>query len=294
MTNTICLDEKYSTTKLVTKEKPEIVNNPDDKFESVLFLPEGEERKGESGLRTKGYFKKSYEDKPLISIVTVVFNGEHFLEETIQSVLNQTYDNVEYIIIDGGSTDGTVDIIKKYEDKLDYWVSERDSGIYDAMNKGIKQASGEIIGLINADDYYTKDTLQIVKKEFEKDIDILYSDFNFLDEDKIIRKKANHKLLSITMSVFHPSVFIRKCIYKKYGYFDSSLKISADYKLLYKLHKNSLKFKKVDTLLAVMRVGGVSTNSSVAIDETFEIQREESIFTAYIFKFLRVLKRKIL
>ena len=117
VTNTLCLDEKYSTTRLVTKEKLEIVNNPDDKFESVLFLPEDVGRKGEGGLRTKKYFKKSFKDKPLISIITVVFNGEQFLEETIQSVINQTYDNIEYIIIDGGSTDGTLDIIKKYEDK---------------------------------------------------------------------------------------------------------------------------------------------------------------------------------
>jgi DNA-binding NarL/FixJ family response regulator len=108
MTNIICLDEKYSTTRLATKEKPEIVNDPEDKFETVLFLPESESRKGEGGLRAKGYFKKSYDDKSLISIITVVFNGEKYLEETIQSVINQTYDNVEYIIIDGGSTDGTL------------------------------------------------------------------------------------------------------------------------------------------------------------------------------------------
>ena len=142
MTKTICLDENFSTTQLLTQEKPILEQNAEDKFETILFLPESENRKGEGGLRTKGYFKKSYDDKPLISIITVVFNGERYLEQTIQSVIDQTYDNVEYIIIDGGSTDGTLDIIKKYEDKIDYWVSEKDNGIYDAMNKGIKVCYG--------------------------------------------------------------------------------------------------------------------------------------------------------
>lgn len=123
MTQTISLDDKYSTTRLVFNDKCLIVNEKEDN--STFLLPEGEDRKGEGGLRTKGYFKKSYKGKPLISIITVVYNGEKYLEETIQSVINQTYENVEYIIIDGGSTDGTLEIIKKYEDKIDYWVSEK-------------------------------------------------------------------------------------------------------------------------------------------------------------------------
>ncbi|TVR02186.1 MAG: glycosyltransferase, partial [Desulfovibrionales bacterium] len=159
---------------MVTRKKPVIVNKPEDKFETVLFLPEGENRTGQGGLRTQGLFKHSLPDKPLITVITVVLNGAKHLEETILSVLNQTYDNVEYIIIDGGSTDETLDIIRKYEHAIDYWVSEKDEGIYDAMNKGIKCATGEVVGIINADDYYHANSLESISKAFESSEKIIY------------------------------------------------------------------------------------------------------------------------
>src|ERR1700742_4639960 len=112
----------------------------------------------QGGLRLKGIKKQSEIDNPLVSVVTVVYNGAKHLEQTINSVLNQSHKNVEYIIIDGGSTDGTLDIIKRYEDKIDYWQSERDGGIYFAMNKGVSLAKGELIGILNADDFYLLDT----------------------------------------------------------------------------------------------------------------------------------------
>jgi glycosyltransferase involved in cell wall biosynthesis len=154
MKNSICLDKNYSTTRLVTKERPEIFNNSENKILSVLFMPAGEGRKGEGGLRINGYYKKSFQDKPLFSIITVVLNCEKYIEKTILSVLNQKYDNIEYIIIDGGSKDATVDIIRKYEDYIDYWVSELDNGIYDAMNKGISLACGQGLLFLNAGDYF--------------------------------------------------------------------------------------------------------------------------------------------
>ncbi len=148
------ITSEFSTTRTVTRRQPVFKRQAEDKFETVVFLPESESRQGEGGLRTQGYFKTSIEGKPLITVVTVVFNGEKFLEETIQSVINQAYDNVEYIIIDGGSTDGTLDIIRKYEHAIDYWVSEKDKGIYDAMNKGCVLAGGEGLIFLNAGDYY--------------------------------------------------------------------------------------------------------------------------------------------
>ena len=111
---------------------------------------------------------------PLISIITVSYNAVKTIEDTILSVINQTYPNIEYIIIDGGSTDGTLDIIKKYQDKITYWVSEPDKGIYDAMNKGIAKANGELIGIINADDWYELDAVQNVVLEFNNTRPAIY------------------------------------------------------------------------------------------------------------------------
>ena len=178
MNDVTTLDENYSTTRRVIKayqqEMADLVkqsNKPEDKFETLLFLPDGEGRQGEGGLRTQGYYKVGGiipadetspflpKISPLVTIITVVYNGEQFLEETILSVINQTYDNVEYIIIDGGSTDGTLDIIKKYEHAIDYWVSEKDKGIYDAMNKGCKVALGKGLNFLNAGDVYLGDVI---------------------------------------------------------------------------------------------------------------------------------------
>ena len=116
-------------------------------------IPKSKTKKfGEGGKRTKGILKK----KPLFSIITVVYNGEKFLEKAITSVINQSYKDFEYIVIDGGSTDKSLEIIKKYEKKIDYWVSEKDKGIYDAFNKGMKVSRGKFIGFINSDDTYKK------------------------------------------------------------------------------------------------------------------------------------------
>jgi glycosyltransferase involved in cell wall biosynthesis len=173
MIKSICLDENFSTTKLVIQEKPEIVYSSQNKFKNVLFLPENKERQDEGGLRTKNYFKKSFKDKPLISIITVVYNHDKYLERTIKSVLNQSYDNIEFIIIDGGSTDNTLNTIRKYKDMLDYFVSEKDIGIYDAMNKAIKLIQGIYYVVLGADDYlYPNAIFEIVTKDINSNSNI--------------------------------------------------------------------------------------------------------------------------
>ena len=269
MTDMICLDEKYSTTRLLMKEKPLIENNVEDKFESVLFLPECKDRKGEGGLRTQRYFKKSYKGKPLISIITVVYNGEQFLEDTILSVINQNYDNIEYIIIDGGSTDGTVDIIKKYEDRIDYWVSENDEGIYDAMNKGIYLSSpSSYLMWINAGDYLND--LNGFIRAYDKNIGACF--FSVIQENPSSKTKRIWKINNIekiseknliNSGIHHQGLIINK------EYIDSlyDLNVGELSDLLFMSRViNNKKISKLfipDITIATYTLGGVSDTSGI-------------------------------
>ncbi len=256
----ICLNESYSTTRLLTNEKPNIENSPDNKFDSVLFLPKGEDRKGEGGLRIKGYFKKSFEDKPLISIITVVFNGEKYLEETILSVINQSYDNIEYIIIDGGSTDGTIEIIKKYEDKINYWVSEKDKGIYDAMNKGILLTNQDsYLMWINAGDGLIN--LNKFIEVYNKSIDAYF--FSVIQQDTqrvwLIKDLNQLNEKNLVFAGIHHQGFIVKKISIKYLY---SLDVGELADLLFMGYfinnkQKSILFKK-NIYIANYILGGIS------------------------------------
>ena len=156
MSTFFCLDPVCSTTRMVTREDAHIPNPSESESSSLNFSKLDTLRKNQGGLRTKGYFKKTSIEKPLITVITVIFNGAASLEDTIKSVINQPYDNVEFIIIDGNSNDGTLDIIKKYDDKIDCWISEPDDGIYDAMNKGLNLSRGEYSIFLGADDILLK------------------------------------------------------------------------------------------------------------------------------------------
>ncbi len=176
-----------------------------------------------------------------ISIITVVRNNKESIKNAIDSVLNQTYKNIEYIIIDGESTDGTVEIVRSYRDKISKFISEPDSGLYDAMNKGISLATGDVVGILNSDDFYIDDqVIQRVVKEFEvKDVDSVYADLVFVKPvnlDKTVRYYDSSKFI---LSKFaygwmpaHPTFFVKKDIYEKYGVFITDLKIDADFYIL--------------------------------------------------------------
>ena len=196
------------------------------------------------GLRTKSITKQSQENMPLITVVTVVRNGEKTLEETILSVINQTYANIEYIIIDGASTDSTLDIIKKYEDRIDYWMSEPDDGIYYAMNKGIDLATGEWINFMNSgDSFYSNTVLQNIFENEYIDADIIYGDTLCILSLGFFMKKA--KPLDSILSIFpfgHQASFVKTKTMKEIK-FDESYKSSGDYHFFYNCYINKKIFK---------------------------------------------------
>jgi glycosyltransferase involved in cell wall biosynthesis len=237
-------------------------------------MQENSYKKNEGGLRTQGIFKRNSLEQTLITIITVVFNGEKYLEETILSVLNQTFDNIEYIIVDGGSTDSTIDIINKYNDAIDYWISEPDKGIYDAMNKGISLCSGTIIGLINAGDTYTKDAIKTIAKEHNNNpLGIIAGDCKVMLNQAnkwLIRKGQIGNLPYNTLP--HPSVFVPLAIYKKHGLFDINFKIAGDYDFLCRCYQNQVKFSYVSEVIAIFSPPGLSSDYYLAETESLKIR----------------------
>lgn len=207
------------------------------------------------------FHKRAEPGKPLVSIITPVFNGEKTLEHTIRSVLDQTYDNIEYIVIDGGSTDGTIDIIKKYTDKIAVWVSEPDKGIGDAFNKGIAASKGEIIGIINADDWYSPDAVETMVNAYMKNGDCIYHGklqywgpemapyYVFSGDDKKILTRG---------TINHPTVFVPKRIYEEAGTFNINFKNAVDYEWLIRAKLKGVSFCYIDRVISNMRLVGRS------------------------------------
>lgn len=205
---------------------------------------------------------------PKISIITVCFNSEAYIEETILSVVNQSYPNKEYVIIDGGSTDGTHAIIEKYKDQVDFYISEPDQGISDAFNKGIRAVTGDVIGIINSDDKLTDGALQVVANHYSSDFDIyrgicrIWNPLtgNILDEIPTMK----WPLFPIKMKVSHPSTFITKIAYQKWGNYDVNLKYAMDFDLLQRMYMQKARAKRIDEPLAIFRLGGVSQQDEKA------------------------------
>lgn len=203
--------------------------------------------------------------KPKISIITVCYNSIAHIEEAIQSVVNQSYDNKEYIIIDGRSTDGTLDIIKKYRDKIDYFISEPDKGISDAFNKGIAAATGDIIGIINSDDKLAEGALQVVAENYAANVDCYRGICNIWNDETGFIFSEHPTLywpkVPIKMRGAHPATFVPKATYQKWGNFDITLKYAMDIDIFMRLSRKGANIKCIPQPLAYFRLGGVSQNA---------------------------------
>lgn len=206
-----------------------------------------------------------------ISIITVVYNGEKTIRDTLESVLNQTYPDLEYIVIDGNSSDSTLQIIQSYGDRIHRVVSEPDEGIYDAMNKGLRIATGEIVGLLNADDLYANPNVltEVARKFTETQAEAVYGDLVYIAQDDLTQVRRTWKAGTYRAGNFlwgwmppHPTFFLKKECYLNYGDFRLDMRSAADYELMLRMiHKNGIKLSYIQKTLVRMRVGGVSNST---------------------------------
>ncbi len=202
-----------------------------------------------------------------ISIITVCYNSEKTIEDTIKSIVEQNYLDLEYIIVDGGSDDKTLDIVEKYKNSVTKVISESDNGIYDAMNKGIDMSTGDVVGILNSDDfYYHKDVLREVSAIFkERDVDAVYGDIIYVDREKINKKvrfwRAGEYVkekLKNGWIMPHPAFFVKRDVYKKYGKFNLDFRIAADYELMLRFLLKNINISYIKKTLVCMREGGYS------------------------------------
>ena len=246
-----------------------------------------------------------------ISIITVCYNSAKTIAETIESVLSQDYPNIEYIVVDGKSTDGTQDIVKSFGSKISKFVSEPDKGLYDAMNKGIGLATGDIIGIINSDDIYANNKVfsRVVQTITEKNVDIVYGDLYYFKSgfpDRALRyyRGGVFSLSRVSYGLMppHPTFFIKRTVYEKFGRFDTRYTLSADFDLILRflgLHK--VPFEYIPDILVKMRTGGKSTSS---LKRTFIMNNEDldsckkngvktnlfKFYSKYLVKILHIVK----
>lgn len=232
--------------------------------------------------------------KPKISIITITYNSVRFIERAIKSILEQNYDNLEYIIVDGGSTDGTLDIIKKYENHITKWISEPDKGISDAFNKGIQLATGDIIGIINSDDGLLPGALQVLNDAYEASVDVYRGKVLLWKEDtdvKVIEKPSMHFDFSGMNNISHQSTFITKKAYMQYGVYDELCKWVMDYDLLLRYEHAGAKFKYIDEVLAFYSLAGVTFTKvdKMRIEEITRVMKNNGAQKSDIVKY-RVIK----
>lgn len=253
-----------------------------------------------------------------ISLITVTFNSGKTLSTTLESVLNQSNPNIEYIIVDGASKDNTIDIIKRFEPEFNgklKWVSEPDKGLYDAMNKGIRMATGEVIGILNSDDFFTSnEVLQRIADAFDGDetVDAVYGDVHFVDPDnleKCVRyyssKIFKRELMIMGLMPAHPSFYMKKICFEKFGLYKTDYKIAADFEFLLRvIYKGNIRLQYLPLDMVTMRTGGASTSGfesySQIMKEHLRGFRENGIYNnafmlslRYPYKIWELVKNKL-
>lgn len=207
-----------------------------------------------------------------ISLITVTYNSGTTIRDTIKSVLAQTYSDIEYIIVDGLSKDNTVEIVREYESQFGKrmrWISEKDKGLYDAMNKGIRMATGDVVGILNSDDFYTSnDIIERVVAGFTGNVDAVYGDLHYVHSNNLqhcVRYYSSRifkpNLMKMGFIPAHPTFYCKKSCYDRFGYYKTDYKIAADFDLLLRfIYVNRIKIKYLPIDMVTMRIGGASTN----------------------------------
>jgi glycosyltransferase involved in cell wall biosynthesis len=247
-----------------------------------------------------------------ISIITACFNSEKTIQDTIESVLSQDYPNIEFIIVDGASTDNTLKIIKKYGDRIAKVISEKDRGIYDAMNKGIQVATGDIVGILNSDDFYVNNRVisKIVSEFKTKNVDSIFADLVYITHElphKVVRYYRSNDFRPSKFAYgwmpAHPTFFVKRNIYEKYGLFNIKYKIASDFELLARfLAKEKISYSYIPETIIKMRVGGLSTKNFksnwIINQEILQACNENDIqtnifkiYSKYFTKFIQLIAR---
>lgn len=225
-----------------------------------------------------------------------MWNNAKTIQHAIDSVLIQTHQNIEYIVVDGASTDGTVEIVKSYGDKISKFLSEPDEGLYDAMNKGIAMATGDVVGILNSDDFYIDCfVIETIVKEFEaKKVDSVYADLVYINPKDINKTIRYYDSSHFQPSKFrygwmpaHPTFFVKRWAYEQYGLFKTDYKIAADYELLTRfLFKHNISYSYIPKPLVKMRIGGASTNgitsNYILNKEIIRACKENGIYTNWL------------
>ena len=244
-----------------------------------------------------------------ISVITATYNSAHTLRDTMESVLRQGYTDYEYIVVDGASKDATVDIIREYEPRFGgrmRWVSEPDKGIYDAMNKGLAMATGDAVGLLNSDDFYTSDDiLKTVARELSAPDapDAIYGDVHYVNDEDLTKqvryyssKRFTRKRMRMGYMPAHPSLYFRRECYEKYGTFDTSYRVAADFENLLRLiYVNNIRMRYIEKDFVTMRMGGASSSGLQSykriMKDHFRAFRKNNVPLNYVLYFWRYVEK---